>query len=104
MLLYERGTFRCLEERMSVYRLTGLGASRSHHGAYLLQSRAYLYAKLNEHFNGRYEDQIFRALLRLAEYQIAEEPHRRVRAAIENLWIPRTVKEIFKRLARSLCQ
>jgi len=103
MLLYERGTFRCLEERMSIYRLTGLGASRLHHGAHLLQSRAYLYAKLNEHFNGRYEDQIFRALLRLAEYHVAEEPHRRVRAAIENLWIPKAVKQILNRLARSLC-
>ena len=73
MLLYERGTFRCLEERMSVYRLTGLGASSSHHGEFMLLSRGYLYAKLNEHFNGRYEDQISRALLRVAEYHVARD-------------------------------
>jgi hypothetical protein len=73
MLLYERGTFRCLEERMSIYRLTGVGASSSHHGEFMFQSRGYLYAKLNEHFNGRYEDQISRALLRVAEYHVARD-------------------------------
>ena len=66
MILFEMGTFKCLEEDvMSVYRITGTGESRHHHGAKMIHYRAYLYAKLNEYFNFKYEKEIYLALFKV---------------------------------------
>jgi glycosyltransferase involved in cell wall biosynthesis len=63
MILFDRGTFKCLEEDvMSVYRITGNGESRHHNGTRMIHYRAYLYAKLNEYFNFKYEEEIYQAL------------------------------------------
>lgn len=63
MLNYEKGKFKLLEDYMSVYRLTGEGVSESHKGYRMVHYRAVLYTYLNEHFNFKYEEEIYKALL-----------------------------------------
>jgi glycosyltransferase involved in cell wall biosynthesis len=62
MILFDWGTFKYLEDVMSVYRITGSGESRHHQGVRMIHYRSYLYAKINEYFNFKYEEEIYQAL------------------------------------------
>lgn len=62
MLLYEQGKFKLFEEYMSVYRITGEGASKTHVNYKMIYYRAKLYTYLNEYFNYKYEKEIYDAL------------------------------------------
>ena len=62
MLYFEKGKFKLLKEYMSVYRLNGKGVSESHKNYKMIHYRAKLYAYLNEHFNYKYEKEIYDAL------------------------------------------
>ena len=62
MLLYEKGKFKLMKDRMSVYRISGNGVSQFHSGYKMIHYRAVLYSKLNEYFNYRYEREIYDAL------------------------------------------
>ena len=62
MLLFEKGKFKLLKERMSVYRISGNGVSQFHSGYRMIHYRALLYSKLNEFFNYMHEKEIYDAL------------------------------------------
>lgn len=58
----ELGKFKLFEEYMSVYRKSGLGVSNSHNGAKMIHYRAKIHVKLNEYFDYKYENEIYKAL------------------------------------------
>lgn len=62
ILLFEQGKFKLLPENMSVYRLHNAGVSELHKGTRMIHFRASLFSKLNEHFNYKYELEIYEAL------------------------------------------
>ena len=67
MLLFEQGEFKLIEEHMSVYRQNASGVSVLHNKTRMIHYRSFLYNRLNEHFNYKYEEDIYEALFELMQ-------------------------------------
>jgi len=73
---FKKGKFKMRNDYMSVYRITGKGVSESHTSYRMVHYRSKLYGFLNEHFNYKYEKEIYRALLNIyAKYDLIPIEH-----------------------------